>query len=293
MDHIQCPVCGNPSKLKFKLKFNVYKCPHCGLYTSDAGFDFSFKSNLALGPREVGLKKLRFKNFETIIAELKNLKGSDIKGLEIGSGNGWWLKVCREHGIDCVGIEPEKSHQNYHEANGLNVFYGFYPDTQIKNETGYDFIIFNDVFEHIKAIDALTISLKQDLAEEGLLIINIPMSDGFFYKTAMLLNKFGISSYLERMWQFYFHSPHINYFNQKNLEAYMNRHGFTKQAGHKLSSIDFSKVKERIKSDSGVGKLKAMMLTLGLQLLKPVVLLSKPDIRVFFFSKNKPAAPLG
>jgi 2-polyprenyl-3-methyl-5-hydroxy-6-metoxy-1,4-benzoquinol methylase len=288
MDHIQCPVCDNPSKLKFKLKFNVYKCPHCGLYTSDAFFDFSFKSNLALDSREIGLKKLRFANFETIITKLQELKGGELKGLEIGSGNGWWLKVCKEHGVDCIGIEPEKSHQDYHEANQLKVFYGFYPDTEVKTEKGYDFIIFNDVFEHIKAIDTLTINLKQDLDEDGLLIINIPMSDGFFYKTAMLLNKFGINSYLERMWQFHFHSPHMNYFNQKNLEMHMNRHGFTKQADYKLSSIDFSTVTERIKADSGISKFKAMILTLGLQLLKPVILLSKPDVRVFFFSKNKP-----
>ncbi len=245
MDTIQCPVCGSPSKLKFKLKFNVYKCPQCGLYTSDAGFDFSFKSNLELASREVGLKKLRFENFETIITRLKEFKSGKINGLEIGSGNGWWLKVCQEHGIDCIGIEPEKAHQDYHTENGLNVYYGFYPDLNVKTEKGYDFIIFNDVFEHIKDIDELIINLKKDLDDNGLLIINLPMSDGFFYKTAMLLNKFGVKSYLERLWQFNFHSPHMNYFNQKNLEMLLNRHGFSKETDYKLNSLDFSSLKKK------------------------------------------------
>jgi len=286
MNEIQCPVCGNPSKLKFKLKFNVYKCPACGLYTSDASFDFSFKSNLEEATREIGLKKLRFENFETIIAALKAFKPDRLKGLEIGSGNGWWLKICGEKGIDCTGVEPEKTFAGYHSANGLNVFYGFYPDTHIKSERGYDFIIFNDVFEHIKDLDELIVALKKDLADDGVLIINIPMSDGFFYKTAIMLHQFGIKSYLERLWQFYFHSPHMNYFNQKNLGMLLSRHGFTAAKDFELKSLDFSTAKERITADSGINKFKAMLLSTGLMVLKPIIRESKSDIRVFFFTKN-------
>ncbi|HWZ02933.1 MAG TPA: class I SAM-dependent methyltransferase [Mucilaginibacter sp.] len=286
MDHIQCPVCSNSSKLKFKLKFNVYKCPECGLFTSDASFDFSFKSDLELVSREIGLKTLRFGNFETIIKKLEVLKGEKLKGLEIGSGNGWWLKVCQEKGVDCIGIEPENSHQDYYTANGLTVYYGFYPSHEVKSEKGYDFIIFNDVFEHIKDLDELIIALKEDLAENGTLIINLPMSDGFFYRTAMLLYKFGVTSYLTRMWQFNFHSPHMNYFNQKNLDMLLNRHGFVNAEDIQLDSLDFSTLKERIKADGGVNKLKAMFLSTGISLLKPLILSSKPDIRIFFFNKK-------
>src|ERR1700748_1261970 len=109
MDQIQCPACGNASKLKFRLTHKVYKCPSCGLHTSDAGFDFSFKSKLDEGPREIGLKTLRFGNFYTIIEKLTAAKPGKLTGLEIGSGNGWWLKVCEEKGIACKGVEPELS----------------------------------------------------------------------------------------------------------------------------------------------------------------------------------------
>ncbi len=286
MDHITCPVCGNPSKLKFKLKFNIYKCPTCGLYTSDAGFDFSFKSSLEEGPREIGLKQLRFDNFETIVKALEEAKPGQITGLEIGTGNGWWLKVCQDGGIDCIGIEPETSHQAYHKANRLNVRYGFYPEVDVKTKNGYDFIIFNDVFEHIKDIDELLSALKADLADDGVLVINLPMSDGFFYRTAILLNRFGISSFLTRMWQFNFHSPHMNYFNQKNLKMLLTKHGFKNTADMALKSVNFSTVKERISSDSSVNKFKAGVLTSGIALLKPVIESSKPDTRVFFFIKE-------
>lgn len=289
MDYIQCSVCGNQSKLKYKLKFNIYKCNQCGLYTSDANFDLSFQSSLELESREIGLKKLRFENFNTIVKALKVFKDDEkrtMKGLEIGSGNGWWLKVCQENGIGCIGIEPEKAHEDYHKENGLNVYYGFYPDLNIKSEQGFDFIIFNDVFEHIRDLDGLLISLKKDLNDNGLLIINIPMSDGFFYKTAQLLHKIGIKSFLERLWQFNFHSPHMNYFNQNNLEILLNKYGFLMSTDIKLKSLDFSTSKERIKADKDISKLKAMILTAGLRILKPVILASGPDIRVFFFKKR-------
>jgi 2-polyprenyl-3-methyl-5-hydroxy-6-metoxy-1,4-benzoquinol methylase len=286
MDTIKCPVCANPSKLKFRLKFNIYKCPACGLYTSDASFDFSFKSSLEEGPREIGLKQLRFDNFETIVTALKAAKPGKLKGLEVGVGNGWWLKVCQDEGIDCTGIEPETSHQEYHKANGLKVHYSFYPAEEIKTKSGYDFIIFNDVFEHIKNIDDLLVALKADLAPEGILIINLPMSDGFFYKTAVLLQKLGISSFLTRMWQFNFHSPHMNYFSQQNLKMLLQKHGFNNVADMALKSVNFATVKDRISADGSVNKLKAAFLTTGITLLKPVIQSSKPDTRVFFFKKG-------
>lgn len=286
MDQIQCPACGNASKLKFRLKHNVYKCPSCGLYTSDAGFDFSFKSKLDEGPREVGLKALRFGNFHTIIDRLTAAKHGKLNGLEIGSGNGWWLKVCQEKDISCKGVEPELSFVNYHKENGLDVFYGFYPSPEVTREGGYDFIIFNDVFEHIKDLDDLIAALKKDLAPGGILIINLPMSDGFFYRMAMFLNRFGVRSYLERLWQFYFHSPHMNYFNQHNLKMLLSKHGFNNTADFRLNSLDYKTVKERIKADGDVSKLKAMVLTTGISALKPVIESSKPDVRAFFFMKD-------
>jgi 2-polyprenyl-3-methyl-5-hydroxy-6-metoxy-1,4-benzoquinol methylase len=285
MELIQCPVCGKPSKLKFKLKFKVFKCQACGLYTSDADFDFSFKSSLEEGPREIGLKQLRFDNFETIVTALKTAKSDKLKGLEVGVGNGWWLQICAQEGIDCTGIEPETLHQDYHKVNGLKVHYSFYPADEIKTKNGYDFIIFNDVFEHIKDLDDLLEALKADLAEDGTLIINLPMSDGFFYRTAMLLHKLGVSSFLTRMWQFNFHSPHMNYFNQQNLKMLLQKHGFNTETDIPLKSVNFATVKERISSDSSVNKFKAAFLSSGITLMKPMINSSNPDTRVFFFKK--------
>jgi hypothetical protein len=142
------------------------------------------------------------------------------------------------------------------------------------------------VFEHIEDINGLVESLKKDLSDDGILIINLPMSTGFFYKMAVRMHKLGASSSLTRMWQFNFHSPHMNYFNEHNMKLLLNRRGFDAISILKLDTLDFSSVKERIMADRGMGKLKALFFTTALTFLKPVIKSSEPDIKAFFFKKS-------
>ncbi|HTI58783.1 class I SAM-dependent methyltransferase [Mucilaginibacter sp.] len=286
MDHTTCPVCGSPLKVLFKLRFNVYKCNNCGLLHSDAQFEHSFESALQAGARDPGLKALRLQNFITIIAKLKATKGGDLNGLEIGSGNGWWLETCQSQRVGCIGIEPEHVYEDYHKEKKLDVIYGFYPDVSPKKENGYDFIIFNDVFEHIPDINSLVESLKQDLADDGILIINIPMSTGFFYRIATLLHKFGMNSSLTRMWQFNFHSPHMNYFNEGNMKMLLDKHDFNCIDVFKLKSLDMQSTKDRMLADKGMSKWKASLMALALKMMKPTIDSSEPDIKAFFFRKK-------
>jgi hypothetical protein len=288
MDNLSCPVCGSPLKLKYRLRFNVYECGNCGLLHSDAKFEHSFQSNLESASRDIGLKNLRLGNFRIIIKELQKLKAAaadQLHGLEIGSGNGWWLETCRTENINCIGIEPEHIYEGYHQEQKLNIIYGFYPDVSPKRDSGYDFIIFNDVFEHIPDINGLVESLKSDLADDSLLIINLPVSTGFFYRIGTLLHKFGMNSSLVRLWQFNFHSPHMNYFNERNLKMLLEKHGFSCLSVNKLNSLDFSSIKERIMADSGMSKIKAALMTSVLRLMKPVINNAEPDTKVFFFKK--------
>jgi len=281
-----CPVCGNPLKLKHKLKFNVYECASCGLLNSDARFEHSFESDLAPEARVSALQALRVTNFVRIIVELKAIKNKLTIGLEIGSGNGWWLDVCAGQRVKCLGIEPERTYESYHKENNLDIVYGFYPDVSPKRENGYDFIIFNDVFEHIPDINSLVESLKKDLADDGILIINIPMSTGFFYRVSTMLHRFGFSNSLTRMWQFNFHSPHMNYFNESNMKMLLEKHGCACVDVFKLKSLDMQSTQARMLADRSMSKLKASIMTSVLRMMKPVIDGSEPDIKAFFFKKG-------
>lgn len=285
---LACPVCKSQLVRIHKLRFNVYKCAACKVLHSDATFDYSFSPALNEERRAEGLKTLRFKNFRIILDELAKIKPdfSGLQGLEIGAGNGWWLQACKAENINCIGIEPEIIFNDFYEKHQLNVVNGFYPDPSFTEKSRFDFIIFNDVFEHISEIENLLLAIKSDLSKDGLLIINIPMSDGLFYRLAVLLKKLGITSFLERMWQFNFPSPHINYFNSSNLKLLLQNHDFEIIKEQKLLSIDTGTVKERILSDKSVGRFKATIFSIIIKLISPIVKWSKPDIKVFLF-RNK------
>lgn len=284
-----CEVCNNEQKHYLHLSKPVFSCPNCGLQTSDAVFDISFKSQLDNEIRSIALKDLRTNNFERILSKLvAGTSSKQLKGLEIGTGNGWWLETCRRYGISCEGIEPEQSFRKEHERQHLPVYYDFYPSAQLANKK-YDFIIFNDVLEHIPNPSKLFDSLRNNLEEKGLLIVNIPMSSGFFYRCAKLLYRFKMKSPMERMWQFDFHSPHINYFNSSNLREMFHQNGFSCTDEFKLQTLSYKSIKSRLKMDQGSSAGKITILSLFVNIGLALSKLFPPDIKVFFFTDSKTA----
>jgi 2-polyprenyl-3-methyl-5-hydroxy-6-metoxy-1,4-benzoquinol methylase len=283
-----CVVCGNRMTLKHQLRFQIYQCRKCNLLTSNAIFNQSFLSyNTEV--RETGIKQLRVNNFESIIQHIIQQKAkisTPISGLEIGSGIGWWLETCKNHNISCIGIEPEKNFEAYHNENKLSVIYDFYPLTKNKLDKKFDFIIFNDVLEHIADIHSLIWALDQNLKEDGIIIINLPLSTGIFYRSATFFHKIGVRSFLERMWQFSFHSPHMHYFNEKNIKQLFDRYGFTSRTDFSLNSIETKNLKERIITDRSYSKIRGYLIAKLIFLLNPILNNCTPDIKVFFFTRK-------
>lgn len=64
------------------------------------------------------------------------------------------------------------------------------------------------------------------LAPDGLLILNLPSSRGFFYRAASALARFGVRGPFERLWQKGLPSPHVHYFNHRNLSRLVSKNGF-------------------------------------------------------------------
>jgi len=284
---VTCPICQSLCKLHFTLKYPVYRCVYCHLQLADgAGFNYSFESDLDEAQRVVGLKELRQSNFEIIIKQIKNFfGGATISGLEVGVGYGWFLNACKEQGVKCIGIEPEERFHSLYKKDLLEVRKGFYPVALEDCKDQFDFIIFNDVLEHIPDVHQVMAANKKLLKKDGLLIINLPLQGGIFIRLAELLYQLGIKSYLNRLWQFSFHSPHIFYFNKKNLNLLVRSYGFEPCGYFPMNTLDFSSVKERVKADSkNAGN--AWVLSRLILLLRPLIAISQEDVGCFFFKKQ-------
>lgn len=247
-------------------------------------------SQTALNEAEMSdaLEDLRSTNYLKIYEKIISLNHCDnnCQVLEVGSSYGWFLGFLEEKNIKCIGVEPSKKAVEFSRDKGFNVVHGFYPD-DVDASKRYDFIIFNDAFEHIPDIVSTVNASFNLLKDNGLLVINIPLSTGFFYRVADLLYKIGIKSYLNRLYQFEYYSPHFFYFNANNLNELLSKLNFEQVGYHKLPSIDFDKITERL-TDGNDQKntLQLKLLAFFIKLFQPIISYSQEDIGCFYFRKK-------
>ncbi|MBM3419408.1 MAG: methyltransferase domain-containing protein [Bacteroidetes bacterium] len=282
-----CPICRcDKIKVKFKLVENVYMCKNCGFhFAPNATFNKSLVSDLDEVTRLKALKKLRVLNFNKIILTMKKYTISGESGLEIGCGHGWFLETCKKNRIECSGIEPEMNFNSLYQDMGVEVLNGFFPDAVPANKK-YDFIAYNDVFEHLPDIESTMIISNSLLNSKGKLIVSLPLRGGLIYNLSIIAYFLGIKSLLNRMWQFNFHSPHLSYFSKKNLIKLAEKADFEILESFPLKTINTSEIKDRVGEDKNSKPLFKNITILCVYFIYPVLQLF-PDTYCFIFRKKK------
>lgn len=233
-----CIICSH--ELKKNSNFTS-KCKKCAFYISHLKANF--------GAPVEGISNLRTENFNKIFNLIKNEINDNCKMLEIGPGKGFFMKLAREKKIDIFGIEPGKEDAQFLSKQGLKVFNLEFPLKHINFHEKYDFIIFNDVLEHINVskLDEAINQCYSLLNDNGFLILNLPNSNGIFFRLSSFFRLFKIDIFHERLWQKNFSSPHMTYFNDKNLNSFITKYNFKLQKETYLKTID-NNSKERISS---------------------------------------------
>lgn len=131
---------------------------------------------------EVILDKNRIKEFEiNYLPFIKNLKNSKI--LDVGSGQGFFLDFCKEHGFsNYSGIDINKDLINVCRKKGHKVVHDDISNFLIKTKDTFDIIVLNDILEHFKKDMAIKLlkMLKEKLNREGLIIIRVPNANYLF-----------------------------------------------------------------------------------------------------------------
>ena len=273
MSEEACEVCGSPL---IKKSTWVSACQHCGFQSSNL--------KPAQGTGIQGLESLRRENFEVILNRIEKIKPlNESKLLEVGSAWGWFLEAALKRGATAKGIEPEKENADLSRSKGLDVEDGFFPH-DLNDNGPYDVIIFNDVFEHIPSPSTTIKQVESLLATNGIVVLNYPSSYGFFFKTASLLNIIGIHGPLARLWQKGMPSPHVSYFNPRNMQKLVSQHTGLKHIGtFRLKSVSRKGLRQRISaSHSG---LKGILMTSVIWIIAYILPILPSDIEVSMFEK--------
>ena len=158
--------------------------------------------------------------------------------------------------------------------------------TRLAADAKFDVITFNDVFEHIPDVARTLAACGKHLKDGGLLVLNLPSSDGFFYKTSKLLKRAGAGAAFERMWQKDLPSPHIHYFNPRNLVRAAEKNGFDKVRIASLRSVRHEGLYDRISHISGRGKLHNYLVFAATSLVIPITGFLSSDIAVVILKKR-------
>lgn len=271
---MECIVCG--SQLTEKQHW-LFACPSCGFETST----LSAGSGRGIG----GLETLRRHNFERLIGRLAERHTLANKALlEVGCAEGWFLEEATRHGMVVSAIEPSAPHAEMSRAKGFDVTNGFFPMDMVP-EPQFDYIVFNDVFEHLPDPVGAIKRCEEQLRPGGVLTMNLPNNKGVVYRIGLLLAKLGKPSTLERLWQKGLPSPHITYFNPETLRRFVTeKTGLRHIETFTLDTIVTDGLRERVNA-SHPG-LAGGVIHAGLLLALPVFNLLPPDIIVGVFEKR-------
>lgn len=194
-----------PEQQMQKYKFIMYKCPNCNLYQieyingnyyDDYIMQVSYSKQMELLQNE----ELSF---------ICNIANEKRNFLEIGCGNGSFLKEAEQHFQKCVGFEPSKIFYEQCLEKKLNVVNEYFPSNKVNN-IKFDAFASRQVFEHIPNPLKTLKAIYESLNYGGVGLIEVPNG-------RQIINK---SRYHEII------SDHINYYTEKSLIELCTRSNF-------------------------------------------------------------------
>jgi SAM-dependent methyltransferase len=130
--------------------------------------------------------------------------------LDIGSNDGTQLKHFQALGYDVLGVESSKTTARLAIEAGVPTLNRFF-NREVAQEIGRKFDVINaaGVFFHLEELHSVTDGIRECLAEDGLFVVQ------FLYMKRILENIAFDQIYHE----------HLLYYNLKNIEILLGRHG--------------------------------------------------------------------
>jgi SAM-dependent methyltransferase len=243
------------------------------------------RSNRALdeSARYDALRDLRHVNFGTILDVIERCglpRGARL--LDVGCGHGWLLEQAALRGLHPVGVEPDVTIADIARTRCSLVLVGLFPDVLDLNDR-FDVLTFNDVLEHLPDVSAAIAASKAHLMPKGLLVLNLPLATGIFYRIATFLDHIGYTGPLERLWQVNFPSPHLFYFTAPQLAQLAANVGLREVVRTSLPSLDLRGLWRRLRYDKSRGLLSCLLMWPVLAALVPILRTLPNDIGLQVF----------
>ncbi|QHT70539.1 class I SAM-dependent methyltransferase [Rhodocytophaga rosea] len=138
--------------------------------------------------------------------------------LEIGCGNGSFLKKMQTNAIHCIGLELSEDAISAGKNQGLDIRKELIEQHAEKNEETYDYVCAFQLLEHISAVHSLLEASLKVLKKGGLILVAVPNNDALFFKYKR--NKINHLDHLYQATRLLNLPPHhMGLWNRKSLES--------------------------------------------------------------------------
>jgi 2-polyprenyl-3-methyl-5-hydroxy-6-metoxy-1,4-benzoquinol methylase len=199
-------------------KFDFYVCPSCGHGMLDLNLTSTEISDLytryyprgagGISPEENAKRikpKDKFWAFKWV--------PDGAKVLDIGCGDGSSLMYLQNRGCDAQGVDSDQNVARIAAQYGLNIKVGVF-DPGDYAEQSFDYVVMEQLIEHIADPVAMLKSVSSILKPEGSLVLSTPNMQSLgakWFKDAWL----------------HWHAPyHVSFFTRKSLELCLQAAGF-------------------------------------------------------------------
>ncbi|MDP1923245.1 MAG: class I SAM-dependent methyltransferase [Thiobacillus sp.] len=243
---LPCRICGQAAPHRLAAKgdrsgesIKVYFCGACNAhFTAPPDFDYETQDEGLIAYYEAHRDYILWRH-NRIFDYLERAFGlAHGRFLDIGSGAGYSLEVAAKRGWDAQGIEPGSTLAEYSQARlGGHVIHGYFtPDLranlQAANPAGYDYLLIDNVLEHVSDPVGFMEQALGLLAERGVALVAIPPVD--WLRVMLGCNSLvRARSHSAQINLFYDPEQHVNYFSRRAMRRLVEeRLGYTLLLNH-------------------------------------------------------------
>lgn len=180
-----CGLCGETNPDSFRIYFDGYiklfRCLKCGFVAQFAGpgknmiltdYEDCYSLDFVEQGREVQYPENTMSQTD-MANRLAAIKPNG-KCLDIGCGDGQFIQLCRERGMDCYGVEDSKVLADYAASKtGAKITQGLYNSSMFEAGS-FDAISLVQVLEHIPTPVSALQTANYHLNQNGVILIEVP-----------------------------------------------------------------------------------------------------------------------
>lgn len=228
-----CAVCGETRSDMFRIWFDgyvkLYKCLTCGLVAQYPGpGEFSvvtdYEDFYSLDFVNDG-QEFMYPERRRVLSDICTRATTSHAGgrvLDVGCGDGHFLYLCAQKGLDCYGVEGSKALSSYAaEKTGAKVVQGLY-SREMFPQGYFDTISLIQVLEHIPNPASALETAHYHLRDNGVLAIEVPSMHSPHF---LAYRWTGVKRFVKPPNGII--RSHCNYFTPKTLTTLATRCGFT------------------------------------------------------------------